>query len=272
MELAVIKELKQTVQLGIVLVLALGAVIASAQSVDKSTLAAELQDRFTLTEVSADRSDIVTPGTQVQFRLGGLWMYSVAAPSAPASEYKNGKITMGAGAFGRNMLSLMSSTDGILLPQHEFSAGDTCWVIGIDVGRGGVLFRLYSDAIQGLHYYANLKIDFPPKKVVPNVAEMMAVVTEVLTPAAVQPVTQSGNTPSQQAAVAAAAVSYQEIAPPPPPPAPAPTVTIGMSREQLIDAMGAPTQKAIAGTREILFYSDTKMKITLTNGSVTAIE
>jgi hypothetical protein len=49
-------------------------------------------------------------------------------------------------------------------------------------------------------------------------------------------------------------------------------VRLGVSREQVIEAIGSPTQKSLAGSREILFYSDTKMKITLTDGSVTAIE
>jgi hypothetical protein len=45
-----------------------------------------------------------------------------------------------------------------------------------------------------------------------------------------------------------------------------------MSREQVLDALGEPTTKAAAGAKEILFYGDTKMKITLTNGKVTAID
>lgn len=267
------KNFMQSLRFGVTLVMFLSTVLAGAQVSNSDTLATALSGKFTMTEVTSDNSEIVTPGTQVQFRLGGLWMYSIAAPSAPASEYKNGKIVMGAGAFGRNMFSLMRSSDGIMLPQHKFVEGDKCWITSIEVKKDGVWFHLYSDPVEGARYFANLKFDFPDKNQTPDAASMLALVSQVLAPVlAQQTSTQNPNTASQQAAVPAATVSYQDIPAPPPPPASAPTVALGMSREQVIDAIGPPTQKAIAGSKEILFYSDTKMKITLTDGSVTAID
>jgi len=58
----------------------------------------------------------------------------------------------------------------------------------------------------------------------------------------------------------------------PAPQAAAPTITIGSSRQQVIDALGDPTTKAVDGSKEILFFSSAKMKITLVDGKVSSID
>jgi hypothetical protein len=45
-----------------------------------------------------------------------------------------------------------------------------------------------------------------------------------------------------------------------------------MTKDQVLTAFGEPQRKAVVGSREIYFYSDTKMKITFTNGTVSDIE
>jgi hypothetical protein len=65
---------------------------------------------------------------------------------------------------------------------------------------------------------------------------------------------------------------YQALAPPLPPPPPAPSIAIGQSKDQVTAAFGEPQRKATAGTKEIFFYTDLKMKVTFTNGKVSSIE
>ena len=65
---------------------------------------------------------------------------------------------------------------------------------------------------------------------------------------------------------------YEDIAPPPPPPAPAPTISMGQTKAQVIVAFGEPQRKAVAGQKEMFFYTDLKMKVTFTNGKVSSID
>jgi outer membrane protein assembly factor BamE (lipoprotein component of BamABCDE complex) len=70
----------------------------------------------------------------------------------------------------------------------------------------------------------------------------------------------------------------KELATPPspqaitPPPAPVPTISIGQTKAQVIAAFGEPQRKAEAGTKEIFYYSDSKMKVTFINGIVSSID
>jgi hypothetical protein len=65
---------------------------------------------------------------------------------------------------------------------------------------------------------------------------------------------------------------YEDVAPPPPPQAPAPSISMGQTKSQVIAAFGDPQRKAVAGPKEIFFYTDLKMKVTFANGKVTGIE
>ena len=266
------KNTMQSARFWALLFLLLSGAIAKAQATNDGTLTAELRSRFILTQVTSDQADIVTPGTQVQLRVGGLWMYSVAAPSAPLSEYKNGKISMGAGAFGRNMFSVLSSSDGLMLPQHKFAEGSTCWITNIEVRKDGVQFRLYSDPINGTRYFANLKIVFPDKRHIPDTVAALELIAQVLTPVSAPPGNSQPYAAPQPPDTTPPTVTYQDIPPPSPPKDPAAALALGMTKVQVMYALGEPTRKAVIGDRELLFYSDTKMKITLTNGVVSDIE
>jgi hypothetical protein len=47
---------------------------------------------------------------------------------------------------------------------------------------------------------------------------------------------------------------------------------MGQTIAQVTAAFGEPQRKAAAGTKEIFFYTDLKMKVTFTNGKVSSIE
>jgi hypothetical protein len=206
-EMAEMGRARQFVWFGAMAILALHSVLAVAQGAATGTLEQLLQKQFTLTEVTLDRSGIITAGTQVQLRVSGLWMYSVTAAAAPENLYKNGKIGMGGGQFSKNLFNVMRSDNGLLTPEHNFAEGEKCWVTGIDVLKDGVEFHLLSDPIQGTRYFGNLKIAFPEKNHTPDESSVIALVTEAVTPiAALQPER------AEQPESVVPAVTYQDVA------------------------------------------------------------
>jgi hypothetical protein len=265
------------------------SLLSAAQSGDPAAIQRNLNSQIQTTTTTADRSDIVNPGSVVELHKDGLTMYAVTAPLPQSNTYKNGKISQGAGGFGKELLFTMAAQGGgDTYPMRRFAAGERCWVTGITVQNDGVLFRLYSDPYDDIRYYGNLKIPFPNKKEVPSVDVASQMVAEVLT---VVPPDDQG---SQQ---------QQEPAPPPPPPqrpvqvqrpvppqrpvqplpparnsngyaapqsAAPPTITLGQTREQVAAAFGQPLRTAVIGAKEMFFYKD--MKVTFTNGKVSNVE
>jgi hypothetical protein len=155
-----------------------------ARAGDPAAIQQALNSQFKLTTVTADRSDIVTPGDVVVIHKPGLLMYAVASPMPPSNTYKNGKIGQGWGGFGKDMLITMAAPGGGTAndyPHRPFAPEEKCWVTGIQVQKDGVLFQLYSDPYDGVRYYANLKIPFPNKREVPSVDTAMQTVAEALT-------------------------------------------------------------------------------------------
>ena len=155
-----------------------------AQAGDPAAIQQKLYAQIRLTTITADRSDIVTAGDIVTIQKPGLMMYATNSPMPPSNTYKNGKIGQGWGGFGKDMMITMAAPGGATAtdyPHRPFAPEEKCWVTGMQVQRDGVLFQLYSDPYDGVRYYANLKIPFPDKKVVPPVDVAMQTVAEVLT-------------------------------------------------------------------------------------------
>ena len=245
---------------------------AQAGSVD--AIQQKLLSQFKLTTITADRSDIVTPGSVVQLRQDGLLMYSVGSAMVPSNNYKDGKISQG---FLYKRIRMPGQPDNNLLadgnPLRTFVHGENFWVTAIAVKNDGVEFKLYSDPYENVRFDASLKIPFPNKKEVPSADQMMASVAEVLAVVPAQEQAPSAPAPAApQPAPAPPPASYGEIAPPPPPPAPAQTISVGMSKDQVVAVFGEPERKAVVGPKEIFFYSELKMKIVFTNGKVSNVD
>jgi hypothetical protein len=187
-----------------------------AQTGDPAAIQQALNSRFRLTAVTADRSDIVTPGDVVQIDKPGLMMYGVASPMPPSNTYKNGKIGQGWGGFGQDLAIGLASPGGATAanyPHRQFAAGEKCWVKAIQVQKDGIVFQLYSDPYDNIRYYANLKIPFPDKKEVPPVDTALQLVAEVISVVPQQ--NQGGNLgaapgpgPAQQNALEAISGQY----------------------------------------------------------------
>jgi hypothetical protein len=269
-------------------------VVAAAQAGDPlAAIQQQLSSQAQVTTTTTDRSDIVNAGSVFELHKDGVMMYTVAAPMPQSNTYKNGKISQGAGGFGKSLLfGLAEQGGGDSYPQRKFMAGEKCWVTGFTVQKDGVLFRLYSDPYNDVRYYGNLKIPFPNKKELPTVEAALQLVAEVLT---VVPPDDQGDQNNQ---------ADQQPAPPPPPVQPARpvqqphpvqmqrpsppaaparmsnpkvaapaaplTISVGQTRDQVLAAFGEPARKAVIGAKEIFVYKD--MKVTLLNGKVSDVE
>lgn len=154
------------------------------QSTDaKNSLQQALNAQFTLTKVSEDRVDIVSAGTVLVLQKDKLMMYSTASPMPPLNTYKNGKISQGMGGFGRDLaISLATPGGGTSsdYPQRRFVTGEKFWLAGVMVVKDGVLLQLYSDPINDVRYYGQLKFPFD-KRSVPTPEDALARIAEVLT-------------------------------------------------------------------------------------------
>jgi hypothetical protein len=141
----------------------------------------KLNSQFTLTQVTKTTGELGATGTGVVLQKVNLVMYSIASPLPPANTYKNGKISQGAGGFGRDLLITTANMGGGTsddYPHKTFSVGDKFWVILLKVEKTDVVFRLLSDPYDGLRYYGELKIQFD-KAITTDQA--IAKISEVLT-------------------------------------------------------------------------------------------
>jgi hypothetical protein len=227
----------------------------------------KLYARFTLTQITADRTDIVTPGSILVLRKNGLQMQGISATMPPTNVYKDGRLLQSAGSLFKGLAGTRDGSDYSTVPKRTFVAGEKFWLTGIRVQQDSVILTVYSDPFNDIRYYAELKFPFPVKKVIPPTDDVMKQVDEVVSvdnaAAAPPPAASAQNTPAMQA-----------IPPPPPPPdqppAPPKTIAIGQTRAVVIATWGQPTKDIKLATKEILVYAD--MKVTLVGGKVSDVQ
>jgi hypothetical protein len=235
---------------------------------------------FKISPTATSFSDIIAFGDSVELLKNGLRMSALASSVAESNTYKNGMIIGGSAkrAFAAIGATILESSDNY--PPRTLAIGDRCWIEAIIVQKDAILFKLFTDPdASGMRYRADLKFSFPNKNQVPAPDAALQLIAEVLT------VAQQGQSmPSPKSAPTAAALpaplmrQQKELATPPspqaitPPPAPVPTISIGQTKAQVIAAFGEPQRKAEAGTKEIFYYSDSKMKVTFINGIVSSID
>jgi hypothetical protein len=258
---------------GMAFIVLISGIALNAQG-DPAAIQLKLNAQFKLTRTTADRSDIVIAGDVVTIQKPGLVMYSADAPLPPSNTYKNGRIGQGWSGFGKDLMIGVAAPGGATAadyPHRQFVAGEKCWVTEVTAQNDGVLFKLYSDPYDDIRYYANLKIPYPNKKVVPPVEVALRLVAEVLTND-----NQGGEpAPAPEAAPepapAPAPAPMSDIAPPPPPAdTPAPTIALRQTKDQVIAGFGQPTKIIKLGVKEIYYYKD--MKVTFINGKVSNVE
>jgi hypothetical protein len=241
----------------------------------KDLLLKKLTAQFAPTKLTADRSDVVKAGSIVALQKDGLLVYTVTVPSAPISVYKNGKLSQGFGdALKVDMVDGMGRDGGSAsIPRKTLVAGEKFWVNAIEIGKDAIFVQIVTDPYDDGRYYGILKF-LAPKGVFPSPDDAVKMVSEVLQ---AQQAPEQASQPAPAPAPASLPAppppaAYQDVPPPPPAPGPAPTVSLGMTREQVVGAFGEPERKAALGPKQIFIYSELKMKVTFTNGKVTNVE
>jgi hypothetical protein len=240
----------------------------SAQELQK-----KLEGQYKLTKPTDDKTDIVTAGSILILQKDKLIMYPTTTQIPPQNTYKDGKLS--SGAFGAHQqIQKFGSLIGHAPPSQlqtasrNFVTGEKFWVTKIDVQPDGVIFTLFTDAIQDVRYYSTLKFVYP-KGATPSTDQVMNTVAEVLK---VQPdddaKADDKGGDQQQAAGGDAnqqqpAAAEQPAADAPPPA----TVEIGQTVDDVIGILGQPTKIINLGIKQIYVYKD--LKVTFIKGKVT---
>lgn len=256
------------------ILLVTGCMVQSvAQTGNLADIESKLYSRFPLTQTTADKTDIVTPGAVVELHKGGLQMAAITAAMAPTFQYKDGRLQMtGGSAWGGILLGGKDGSSASDIPKRMFVPGEKCWITGIKVQQDAVILSVYSDPYNDIRYYGQLKFPFPVKKVVPSTDVMLNMIAEVVT------VAGGNDAPAQGAAapvpVAPPAAPISAIAPPPPPPdqptAAPKTISVGQTKDVVLATWGQPSKDIKLPNKEIMTYSD--MKVILVGGKVSDVQ
>lgn len=236
-----------------------GVVQSIAQSGNLGDIESKLYATFKITQTTADRSDIVTPGSILELHKGGLQMAETTSNFAPTFQFKDGRLQMTTGSM------LMVDRD---IPKRTFVPGEKVWITGIKVQQDAVILTVYSDPYGDSRFYGALKFPFPVKKVIPPTDDVMKMIAEVVTAVPMD------NAPAAPSASVAPPAPIAPIAPPPPPPdqppAPPKTISAGQTKDQVLAMMGQPSKDIKLSAKEILVYPD--MKIILVGGKVSDVQ
>jgi hypothetical protein len=230
--------------------------LGSAQNAD---LQKQLEAAFPLTKATADNSDVVTAGAVLVLQKDNLQMCRSNMPIPTRNFYKNGTINQGGLLSVLNKLgnaSLGGGNDANTI--RKFVAGEKFWVTRILTENDGVTFTFLSDPFQDVRYEATLKFPYA-KGQAPASDQVLATIAEVIR---IDGDSGGGSqAPQQQVASDAPAAA----------PAPATkTISLGQTKDQVVQNFGQPTKVVQLGSKEIDYYSD--MKVTFTNNKVTNVE
>ena len=253
------------------------AILFSSLGISPRIAAQELQKKlestYAITKPTDDKSDIVTSGAVLILQKDKIIMYSTANQVLPQNTYKNGKLSEG--VFGmHDSAQKFGSFIGHPPPQNaqtqsrHFVTGEKFWVTGIAVQGDGVVFTLFTDAIQDVRYQCTLKFPYT-KGTTPSSDEVLKTVAEVFK---VQEDDSAKSDDKQQPAAAADAQPAADQAPaadaaPAAPPAPPATVAIGQSTDEVVAILGQPDKILNLGAKQIYVYKD--LKVTFVKGKVT---
>lgn len=244
-----------------------------AAAAPPQSLQQQLVAQYALTKTTDDKTDIVTAGAILILQKDGLLMYSTTSAAPPQNTYKDGKLSQG--AYGvhdkvQRFGSLIGHPSPHPVQTRTFVTGEKFWVTNIQVQPDGVVFTLFTDAIQDIRYYSTLKFMYP-KGAAPPPDQMLNTVGEVLKVQPDEPAQQADQGNQQQAAPDAnqqqPPAADQPPAAPAAPPAPPATVQLGQTTDEVIAILGQPDKIINLGQKQIYVYKD--LKVTFIKGKVT---
>lgn len=249
-------------------------------------LKSKLEASYKLTKPTDDKTDIVTAGSVLILQKDKLLMYATTNSVMPQNTFKDGKLS--SGGFGANeKLNKIGGFFGkqppsqLQVTSRGYVTGEKFWVTKIDYPQDGVLFTLFTDAVNDVRYNCTLKFIYPKgvqltaDQVISLVASVLKVQTDDAQGGDTQQA-QGGDQQGQQQGQAgggdqqqaAAPADQQQAAAPadqtPPPPT---TVEIGQSIDQVVGILGTPDKIINLGVKQIYVYKD--IKVTFIKGKVT---
>src|SRR5580704_8957776 len=204
----------------------------------------KLESKYAITKTTDDKTDIVTAGSVLILQKDKLLMYATTTQAPPQNTYSSGKLS--AGAFGahekmQSFGTMIGHAPPKTITTRYYVTGEKFWVTRIDTLSDGVVFTLFTDAVQDVRYYCTLKFVYPhgttptSDQVLATVAEVLKVQEDEPAKSGDQQQAAAGDANQQQAAPAADANQLQPAADPAPaaPAAPPATVEIGQSTDQV---------------------------------------
>ena len=231
----------------------------------------QLETKYAITKTTADKTDIVTAGSVLILEKDRLLMYATTTGAPPQNTYKDGKLSAGAFAAHEKAQSFgtfIGHPPPKSVTTRYYVTGEKFWVTRIDTLTDGVVFTLFTDAVNDVRYYCTLKFVYPHGQT-PSADQVLNMVGEVLKvqqdDSAQGDQQQAGNQQQgqdqgqqQQAA--------QEQAPAQPPP----TIQLGQTEDEVVGMIGQPEKKIALGSKEIFVYKD--IKVTFIGGKVADVQ
>jgi hypothetical protein len=276
---------------GSVAAFTIGMLLLAVSATAQNKIEQQLGAQYALTTPTADNTDIVTAGAVLVLQKKGLTTGAATSNVPIQNSYKDGQIKTGAmGAISRfshlGIPGIPSAPSAISnTPTRVFVNGEKVYVTKIELKGNNLIFTLFSDAYDNVHYKATLSFDFTKQVIASNdfakVQQTLGEVFTIDTSANAGAATQGGAPaaapeapPAPIAPPAAPDPVLAPVPPPPPPPdqpaAPPQTIEIGQTVDQVTAILGAPQKVAKLPGKEIYFYKN--LKVTFKSGKVSDVE
>jgi hypothetical protein len=165
-------------------VLVAGGILSGASAQTGGSLGdiqLKLRQQYTFAKTTEDNKDLSEAGTVLVLHKDRFLMYPTAAVAPALNVYKDGTLKVGQ---MRELQVYGHLQESGLTPQtfrKFFLAGEKFFVTSIDAESDGFVLTLYSDPVNNVRYYGQLKIQFQ-KHIVPPADDVLRQVQEVLTP------------------------------------------------------------------------------------------
>jgi hypothetical protein len=237
----------------VILILSLltGAQLSYTQD-QKVEIQQRLASLFTLTKITADRSDIVAPGSILVLHKDGVIMFRLDAKIPSTMTYKDGKLSKSFGDAMTETMFLGGNQTASNTPQRRFVSGEKFWITAYSVTDKNVILQIYSDPYGNDRYYGQIKVPFS-KHNIPPADDLMKTIAEVVT---VEPPDTAANNQAAQPNTA--------------PPEPTKNISLGQTKAEVVAIFGQPQRVAFVGAKEIDYFPN--IKVTLVNGKVVDVE
>jgi hypothetical protein len=233
-------------------------------------IVAALEKKYTVTELTPDRQQVVTEGTVMAVQCSGIYSEDSFPPD---NKYIGpGKVQAGAAAklFYTKATHIMQPGEKVYITKIETKSEAQDDVLKITIATvdlinvpGGDSQERYAATISAKFKKGYLD-DASPQDIEQGLETILA------------PDTGSGNNAaaSPQAPPQSRPAVQQVVAPPPPQPEPPPaaptTITLGESSTQVLQAMGMPQQMIDLGKKKTYVYKN--MKIVFVDDKVTDVQ